>query len=158
MKSQLAAVVGFCLAVASTAAPAAPPARKPYAAPAKPAKAKSDDGLLPGGFVKGVPSQVCGAAQLSRIRQRIFAELDDVTPSVQGMGKSSGHNFFDGAMGLMTKAKYDALPKNAQGQPKQPVATTCGMLPGGMLKRLGFKGPLAGSGTEGMRICGQSLG
>jgi hypothetical protein len=158
MKTLLAAVVALCLAIGSTAATAYPAPKKSGAGQKATKSDKSDGGLLPGGFVKGVPSQVCGAASLSEARQKIFAELDDVTPSVQGMSKSSGHNFFDGAAGLMTKAQYDALPKNAQGMPVKPITTTCGMLPGAMLKRLGFKGPLAGSATEGMRICGQGLG
>ncbi len=159
MKSLVLIAAALFISLASTGASAwPPPAKKPAAqkAPAKSDKGKDD--LMPGGFVKGVPSQVCGAAALSAARQRIFAELDDVTPSVQGMAKSSGHNFFDGVANLMTKAQYDKLEKNAQGLPKNPIATTCGLLPGAMLKRLGFKGALAGSATEGLRICGQSLG
>ena len=44
----------------------------------------------------GSPSQVCGASGLSEARQKMFAELDQVIPSVQGMKKGSGRNLFDG--------------------------------------------------------------
>jgi len=98
------------------------------------------------------PSVECSAATLSAIRQRMFTELDAVIPSVQGVRKASGRNLFDGTH-QMTQAEYDA--KHAA---HQPIVTTCGMLPGVMLGRLGVKGPLAASGTEGVRICGRALG
>jgi len=98
------------------------------------------------------PSVECGAASLSAVRQSMFRELDQVIPSVQGQHKATGRNLFDGSH-QMTQAEYDA--KKAA---HTPIATTCGMLPGVMLARLGVKGPLAAMGTEGIRICGEALG
>jgi OOP family OmpA-OmpF porin len=105
-----------------------------------------------GHFKSGSPSEVCGAANLSAIRQKILAELDETIPSVQGMNKSSGRNLFDGVH-QMTQAEYAA----AQAA-HRPIVTTCGLLPGVTLKHVGLKGPLTAGGTEGLRLCAQGLG
>lgn len=100
----------------------------------------------------GPPSKVCGAEGLSEVRQKMFAELDLVIPSIQGVKKGSGRNLFDG-VARMTEAKYAQLKAK-----KAPIVTTCGLLPGIMLRRLGMKGLLQAGGTEGVRICGKALG
>ena len=106
-----------------------------------------------GSSATGSPSVVCGAAGLSAARQKMFAELDQVIPSIQGQAAHpGGRNLFDGTH-QMTQAEFDAAHAA-----KRPVATTCGLLPGVMLKHLGLKGPLTANGTEGLRLCGHGMG
>ena len=101
----------------------------------------------------GSPSAVCGGAGLSEARQKMLAELDQVIPSIQGQAAhSGGRNLFEGTH-QMTQAELDAAHAA-----HKPVATTCGLLPGVMLKHLGFKGALTQNGTEGLRICGHAMG
>lgn len=89
---------------------------------------------------------------LTPARKSMMKELAEVIPSVQGMKKSKGRNLFDGTTQL-TPTKVAQLQAA-----KQPIATTCGLLPGVMLKHLGISGMLSVGGTEGLRICGQGLG
>ncbi len=78
--------------------------------------------------------------RISDVRKKLFAELDLRIPSKEGVKKSPpGINLFDGV-------------------PHQTVGTTCGLLPGVLMKKLGVKGIITNYATEGVRMEGRKLG
>lgn len=139
------------LALLAVALPAAATKPAPHPTQSHGKQGKQQQPASPS-FATGKPSDVCGAAGLSAIRQKMFAELDQVIPSIQGMSKHGGRNLFDGTK-QMTQKEVDAAHAA-----KRPIATSCGLLPGVMLKHLGLKGPLTANGTEGLRLCGHGMG
>jgi hypothetical protein len=78
--------------------------------------------------------------RLSDARKKLLAEVDKRMGSVEGKPAAPGKtNLFDGTV-------------------HQKVGTTCGLLPGTVMKKAGVKGPIAACGTEGVRIEGRKLG
>ncbi len=78
--------------------------------------------------------------RLSDARKKFFVELEKRVPSVEGHKSAAGKsNLFDGVA-------------------HQVKGTTCGLLPGVLMQRMGVRGVISSYATEGVRTEGQRLG
>jgi OOP family OmpA-OmpF porin len=78
--------------------------------------------------------------RLSAARKKLLAEAEKRIPSTQGMPAAAGKtNLFDGT-------------------PKQSKGTSCGLLPGVLLQKMGIRGLISSYATEGLRTEAQKMG